>query len=482
MSQLGVSVRVRSRFIVSLVATIGWISGVAAQPVLLDTPTQVAVDAQGNVFVIEPGQRRIARFDATGNLLGRFGSSGTGPGQFASVTDVTIDPAGNVLVLDRTAKAVLVFSNVGTFMSRWQVFPSGSPVSPNAIVATTGRVFVSGSEGAIYAYSLAGQFLSGRPVITGQSGMDTPGDLAIDASGNLYAVDRANNRILRFGTSGPDSDPLVWGGWIGGCSSGSLCQAVPNSNAPSRTTGWCKDFAQCGDPRVGVGKGRFTAPVFVSAATNGAINVSDIGTGVIQRFSPAGAYIGDLAPRGRMPGETGTDATAVAPNGDILAVQTRLGRVSRFSAAGTFSGVFGGGVELSVFPGDTAVNPLRYTVPATFTTTVGVISLGGHSGPLTLASTSCIGPRGVPAVSCSTLGITTSFANPTVNVSASPAAVPMGIAVTPATPDGMTLVIVQNAISRIRLSIAASRKIMQAQTLTLLPGGAPEAPRKGRPH
>ena len=264
MYQISTSARIRSRLIFFLVMTIGWISGAPAQPVLLDTPTQVAVDAQGKFFVIEPGQRRIARFDATGNLLGRFGSSGTGPDQFASVTDITIDPAGNVLVLDRTAKAVLVFSNAGAFMSRWQVFPPASPVRPNAIVATTGRVFVSGSEGAIYAYSLAGQFLSGRPVITGQSGMDTPGDLAIDAGGNLYAVDRANNRILRFGTSGPDSDPLVWRGWIGGCSAGSLCQAVPNSNAPSRTTGWCNDFTQCGDPRVGVGKGRFTAPVFVS--------------------------------------------------------------------------------------------------------------------------------------------------------------------------------------------------------------------------
>ena len=453
-----------------------------SQPVLLDLPTQVAVDAQGNVFVLEPGQRQIARFDAAGNLLGRFGSSGTGPGQFSSVTDITIDPAGNVLVLDSTAKAVSEFNSNGNFMTRWQAFPPASLVRPNALVATTGRVFVSGDDGAIYAFSSAGQFLSGRPVITGQSGMDTPGDLALDASGNLYAVDRANNRILRFGTSGPDSDPLIWRGWIGGCLVGPQCQAVPNGNAPARTTGWCNDFAQCGDPRVGVGKGRFTAPVFVSTAANGSINVSDIGTGVIQRFNPAGAYLGDLAPRGRMPGETGTDATAVAPNGDVLAVQTRLGRVSRFTAAGAFSGVFGGGVELSVFPGDTAINRLRFTAPGMLTTTVGVISVGGYSGPLTLASTSCIGPRGVPAVPCSTLGITTSFPTPTVTVSPSPAAVAMGITVSPNTPDGMMLVVVENAtgsvpaFAQVAIDVSLPRAISVTPTpavVTLMPDDPP---------
>lgn len=467
-----------------LTLVLPWSSVVSAQPVLLDMPTQAAVDAQGNLYVLEPSQRRIARFDATGSLLGRFGSSGVGQGQFSSVTDIAVDAAaGTVLVLDRAAKAVSTFSSTGQFIGRWQVFAPNAPVSPNSLAVAGRRVFVSGSDGSLSAFSLTGSWLSSRIVITGATGPDSPGDLASDSSGNLYAVDRANNRVLRFGTSGPDLDPLIWRGWIGGCSAGPLCRAVPSGGTPARTSGWCNDSAQCGDPLRGAGMGRFNAPVFVSAAPDGAINVSDIGSGVVQRFDASGIYLGDLAQRGRIPGGTGADPTVVAPNGEILAMQTRLGRISRFAPDGTFRVVFGGGVELSVFPGDTLINTLPFTAAGQLqTATVGVTSIGGFTGPLTLASTDCIGPRGVPAVPCASLGITTSFPNPTVSVTGSPAAVPLGIRVSPSTPDGMTLVIVTNAagsvpaFAQIAINVRLPRGISVAPTpssLTLMPGDPP---------
>ena len=103
---------------------------VLAQPAVLNLPSRLAVDAQSNVFVLELATRRVARFNAAGTLTGRFGVSGTAPGQFQSVQDIAIDPAGNVLVLDRLAKSVLRFTNAGSFIDQWQLFP----------VASTGRL------------------------------------------------------------------------------------------------------------------------------------------------------------------------------------------------------------------------------------------------------------------------------------------------------------------------------------------------------
>ncbi len=455
---------------------------VLAQPAILDTPTRLAVDAQRNVFVLESAARRVARFDAAGTLTARFGVSGTAPGQLQSVQDIAIDPAGNVLVLDRLAKAVLRFTNAGAFIDQWQLFPVASPARPHSLVVdASGRLFVSdGTAGTITSFSATGQFLQGMPVITGLAGSDTPGDLALDASGNLYAADRANNRVLKFGTGGPSGNPLTWIGWIGGCTSGPMCQPVPgNAGAPSRTTGWCNDFSRCGDARSGRGLGRFEAPIFVSAAANGAINVSDIGTGVIQRFDPAGAYLGDLASRGRMPGQTGSDATAVGPNGDVYAVQTLIGRVSRFSAGGMFVGVFGGGVELSVFPGDTSINPLKFTIPDTKASTIGVVSIGGYAGPLSLASTRCLPPTGPPARACSSMGITPTFASPNVTVTAGGAATTLQVAVGPSAPDGLSLVIVDSATAGLSAfaQVAVDVKLQRAvsvtpvmSTVTLMPG------------
>jgi NHL repeat. len=141
-----------------------------------------------------------------------------------------------------------------------------------------------------------------------------------------------------------------------------------------------------------MGLGRFNNPLFVSAGAGGELYVSDVGSGVIQKFDPSGAYLGDLAVRGRLPGQTGTDATAVGPGGEVYAVQTNLGRVSRFSASGMFVAVFGGGVELSVYPGDTQLNALPFTQPGTLTTTIGVTSIGGYAGPIAFSAIECFGP------------------------------------------------------------------------------------------
>lgn len=455
-----------------------------AQPALLDMPTRLIVDAQSNVFVIESVARTVAKFDATGVLVTRFGRAGSAPGEFLSVQDVAVDPAGNVLVLDRLAKAVLRFTNAGTFIDKWQLFPAASTVRPHSLVVdAAGRLFVSsGSGGIINVFSPTGQFVNGLPVITGQMGDDTPGDLTLDGSGNLYAVDRANHRILKFGTAGPPNDPLTWIGWIGGCTSGSLCQTLPGTaEPPARTTGWCSDFSRCGDPRSGKGLGRFQAPILIGAASNGALYVSDIGSGVIQRFDAAGAYVGDLAMRGRLPGETGSDATAVGPNGDVYALQTRIGRVSRFTAGGAFVGVFGGGVELSVFPGDTDANPINYTIPDTKTSTIGVVSIGGYTGLLALVSTRCFAPKGSRPQACSSLGITPLITNPNITVAQGGAATTLQIAVSPSAPDGVSLVIVDSATAGLPAFAQVAIKVELQRAVSVVPVASSVALMPGDP-
>ena len=43
----------------------------------LELPLDVNVDSNGNVYVLEYLRDRIAKFDADGNLLTRFGSTGS---------------------------------------------------------------------------------------------------------------------------------------------------------------------------------------------------------------------------------------------------------------------------------------------------------------------------------------------------------------------------------------------------------------------
>src|SRR6266511_3971474 len=65
-------------------------------------PSNVAVDADGHIWVADAMQNRVQIFDKEGHLLAYFGSAGTEPGQFGLATGMYIDNKNNrVLVADQ---------------------------------------------------------------------------------------------------------------------------------------------------------------------------------------------------------------------------------------------------------------------------------------------------------------------------------------------------------------------------------------------
>jgi len=67
----------------------------------LTSPAGVATDASGNVYVVDSGNSRIQKFDASGNFLTTWGSSGGGmAGLFQNPKGVATDGSGNVYVAD----------------------------------------------------------------------------------------------------------------------------------------------------------------------------------------------------------------------------------------------------------------------------------------------------------------------------------------------------------------------------------------------
>jgi DNA-binding beta-propeller fold protein YncE len=58
---------------------------------------------------------RIAKFDKNGKFVTSWGKRGTGPGEFANVLSIAVDAQGNVYAGDGGNKRVQVFDNNGTF-------------------------------------------------------------------------------------------------------------------------------------------------------------------------------------------------------------------------------------------------------------------------------------------------------------------------------------------------------------------------------
>jgi sugar lactone lactonase YvrE len=135
-------------------------------------PTDVAWDAQGNIYVADGyGNARVAKYDRNGKWLKNWGSRGTGQGQFNIVHGIAIDAQGNVYVGDEGNKRVQVFDTEGTFKTQF-----------TNVGAPTALCITRGPQQVLYVAH------TGDP-----DGME-------DAA--IYKVDLKGNVLGKFGSAG----------------------------------------------------------------------------------------------------------------------------------------------------------------------------------------------------------------------------------------------------------------------------------------
>jgi sugar lactone lactonase YvrE len=127
-------------------------------------PTDVAWDRAGNIYVADGigTTNRVAKFDKDGRFIKHWGSTGTGRGEFNGVKALAVDAQGNVFVADAGNKRIQVFDSEGAFKSEF-----GNVGTPLAMCMTRGStqyLYVSHAgdedgmeDAAIYKVTLDGK-------------------------------------------------------------------------------------------------------------------------------------------------------------------------------------------------------------------------------------------------------------------------------------------------------------------------------------
>ena len=294
---------------------------------------------------------------AAADFLGKWGTSGTGEGQFQTVGGIATDRNGHVYASDSKGR-VEKFTTAGGFVRSIGAPPSPETKideiqSPEGVaVGPNGNLYVveSSNRTRISVWSRTGRFMTSfadRGTSDGQLSM--PGQIAIDAGGSLYVADAGNHRIQKFTADGryaasigrgeglfvsPDKLSTPRGVAIAPdgsiYASDELYRRVQHYAADGRFLGSFGAF--------GSGPGQFQAPVGVAVSADGSIWVADRELSTVQRFGAGGRYLETLGRPGSGDGSFSHPTyVALDCKGSLYVADVDNHRVQRFGDRGAAS-------------------------------------------------------------------------------------------------------------------------------------------------
>jgi streptogramin lyase len=260
-------------------------------------PFGIAVDGSGLVYVADVIANRIQKFTSEGAYVTQWGSPGSGDSQFLSAYGIATNRDDDVYVADAGSGIgngiIKRFTSGGTFLTK-----TGFPLAlPEAVaVDGSGNVYVA-ETGAnrIKRLSVGGAVLAEWGSMGGGEGQfDGPQGIAVDASGYVYVADTGNDRIQKFtsqgefraewGASGAGAGELRGPRGLAAGPDGGIFVADSQNSRIQKFTSSGVFLTEWGS--LGVGDGEFGVPSAVAVDATGSVYVADTGNCRVQKFSP----------------------------------------------------------------------------------------------------------------------------------------------------------------------------------------------------
>jgi sugar lactone lactonase YvrE len=274
----------------------------------LNLPIGVAFDASGNLYVADSGNQTIRKISPTGissTFAGAAGALGANDGsgsnaRFSTPSGVAVDSAGNVYVSDsgnHTIRKITAAGAVTTFAGSAGNYGSadgtGSAARFNnpiglAFTSSGDLLVVDSNNHALRKVSAAGLVTtiagsagsSGSADGTGSAArFSNPHSVAIDGSGNIFVSDAGNHTIRKITAAGVVT----------------TIAGTAGSSGSSDGTG---------------GAARFNSPQGLAFDASGNLFVADSGNNLLRKISAAGAVATFAGATGALRSIDGTGAAA----------------------------------------------------------------------------------------------------------------------------------------------------------------------------
>ncbi|MGE5700872.1 MAG: SMP-30/gluconolactonase/LRE family protein [Arthrospira platensis] len=264
-------------------------------------PHGLALSLAGNVYVLDTGDSRVEEFSQAGKYEAQFGSSGEGAGQLSKPYGMAVDSKGDVWVADWGNNRVVEFNEKHEFVRTFGYGVSDGK-SEYEICTASCRTGIAGSG--------AGQFKE-------------PKGVAVSATGTVYVSDAANSRIEEFKEKGEFIATFGYG-----VSDGKSVLEV------------CTTTCRAGVS--GSGNGQFNQPRGVARGSGGNVYVVESGNNRVQEFNEKNEYVLQFGTAGTGTGQfKGPKGIALTASGNVVVADEGNSRVEMFSSTGSFVATFG---------------------------------------------------------------------------------------------------------------------------------------------
>jgi sugar lactone lactonase YvrE len=342
-------------------------------------PAGIALDAKGNLWVVDENQYRVEKFNEAGEFFSAFGSQGTENGKFSRPTDVAVDAKGNLWVTDAGNSRIEEFNEKGEFVAKVGSAGSGNLQfsGPESIaIDAKGNIWVGDTYNhRVQELNEKGEFIrafgsngSGQGQIVESTG------IAVGPGGNVWVADWGNNRveefsetgsfIRQFGSEGTGNGQFKRPDVIDVDSRGNVWVGDQNNNRIQEFNQSGEYVAQFGSTGSGNGQFKFGWPMGIADNGKGSLWIADTGNNRVQRWQVPNyvpTYTSTFGSDGSGNGQFYHPAgIAFDANGNLWVADENHYRVEEFNGAGEFLNAFGSqGTEDGKFsrPTDVAVDP-----------------------------------------------------------------------------------------------------------------------------